>query len=300
MLALSALAAMLLAPMVNLMSSGRVLQQAGAHFERLADVFEEPSEESGSGGRRLRSFSGSISLRDVHFSYQRSGEAVLRGIDLEIHAGQSVGLAGPTGAGKSTLALIFLALFKPQEGEALFDGVPVERLDLRSLRKHCAIVLQEPYLFRGTLAENVRQGDPTINMDDIVDACTRSRIHEEIARLPMGYETHAWERGAGLSGGQRQRIAIARALARRPSLLVLDEATSHLDSQTDARDPSAALNELSMTRIIIAHRLSTLRTMDLILFLDDGRIVERGTHRDLLATGQRYAGLYGMQAQMAS
>ncbi len=289
---------MLLAPMVNLMSSGRVLQQAGAHFERLADVFEEPPEESGSGGRRLRSFSGSISLRDVHFSFQRSGEALLRGIDLEIQ-GSEPRSRGPTGAGMSTLALIFLALFKPQEGEALFDGVPVERLDLRSLRKHCAIVLQEPYLFRGTLAENVRQGDPTINMDDIVDACTRSRIHEEIARLPMGCRPTRGKRRRALRGPATANRHREGARTPRPvfSSWTSDEPPGLPDG---ARDPRAALNELSMTRIIIAHRLSTLRTMDLILFLDDGRIVERGTHRDLLATGQRYAGLYGMQAQMAS
>lgn len=299
MLALSSLAAMLLAPMVSLVSSGRAFQQAGAHLERLADVFEEPPEEQGRGRQRLESFSGSISLRSVVFKYQRGGTPVLRGIDVDILPGQSIGLAGPTGAGKSTLALVLLALLRPEEGEILFDGISVDRLDLQSLRSHCAIVLQEPYLFQGSLVENVSQGEPDIGMKEVIDACRRARIHEEISRLPMGYETRVGEGGAGLSGGQRQRIALARALARRPSLLVLDEATSHLDSRTEC-EIQRELEELPMTRVVIAHRLSTLRTADLILFLDDGRIVERGTHRELLATGARYAGLYEMQAQMTS
>nr|BFE81501.1 hypothetical protein GCM10020093_041020 [Planobispora longispora] len=240
---------------------------------------------------RLR---GSIELHGVGFRHDPRGPWTLRGISVKIRAGQKVALVGPSGAGKSTLARLLLALYTPTEGQVSYDGVPLPQLNLRSLRHQFGVVNQEPSLFTGSIRENIALNDPDAPLERIIEAAELACLHEEICAMPMGYETMLVE-GGGLSGGQRQRLALARALLARPKILLLDEATSHLDSTSEARIESN-LGWLTQTRIVIAHRLSTVRDADLILVVDDGEIVERGTHDGLLARGGRYAKLVAAQA----
>jgi ABC-type bacteriocin/lantibiotic exporter with double-glycine peptidase domain len=171
-----------------------------------------------------------------------------------------------------------------------YDGQALDALDRRSLRRQCGVVLQEPFLFSGSIRQNIAFNDPTMPLEQVIGAAERAGIHDEIARLPMGYETWLTEGGGGLSGGQRQRLALARALAHQPALLLLDEATSNLDAATEAL-VERNLRDLACTRVVIAHRLSTIQDADLILVLDEGQIVERGTHDTLLARGGAYAAL---------
>jgi ATP-binding cassette subfamily B protein len=183
-----------------------------------------------------------------------------------------------------------LGLYPLDEGRILYDGLPLRHMNYRTLRSQFGVVLQEPVLFSGSIRRNIAANDPGLSLDRIVEAAQLAGIHDEIISLPMGYETVIAEGGLDLAGGQRQRLAIARALAHRPSFLLLDEATSHLDALTE-RIVDQNLSELDCTRIVIAHRLSTVRNADLILVLDKGVIVERGAHEDLLALGGAYAAL---------
>ncbi|MGH2558745.1 MAG: peptidase domain-containing ABC transporter, partial [Thermomicrobiales bacterium] len=292
MLALQALAAAALAPLSSLIETAQLFQSIGALLERLSDVLEAAPEQDPDPGtaRVAPSLSGQIELDHVGFRYDPHGPLVLHDISVTIAPGQKIALVGPTGSGKSTLAKLMLGLYLPSEGEIRFDGAPLPDLDLRALRRQCGVVLQEPSLFSGSIRDNIAFNNPDLPLERVMEAATLARIHDEIARLPMGYETRLSEGGAGFSGGQRQRIALARALAHGPALLVLDEATSHLDAATEAL-VDLNLNALACTRIVIAHRLSTIRNADLILVVDQGMIVERGTHDDLIARDGAYAAL---------
>ncbi|GAA3203179.1 NHLP family bacteriocin export ABC transporter peptidase/permease/ATPase subunit [Nonomuraea helvata] len=291
LLALNAIAVGALTPLASLMSSMRSLQQAGAHFDRLSDILaSDPEPAEGIEVLRLR---GAVELRDVGFRYDPRAPWTLQGISLKIEPGQKVALVGSSGSGKSTLARLLLALHTPTTGEILYDGVPVSELNLRTLRRQFGVVTQDPSLFTGTIRENIALNDPGASFDRIAEAARTARLDAEIRQMPMGYDTMLTE-GAGLSGGQRQRLALARALLSRPKILLLDEATSNLDSESEAAIESH-LARLTQTRIVIAHRLSTIRDADLILVVDGGRIVERGTHDRLLAGGGRYAALVAAQ-----
>jgi ATP-binding cassette, subfamily B, bacterial len=297
MLALSALAGTIFASLMSLLGNVQLLQVVGANLERLDDVLEAEPEQDQSAVAPAPRLSGRIELRDVSFRYDPTGPWVLRNISLTIEPGQKVALVGSTGSGKSTLGMLLLGLYPPPEGEVLFDGVPLRRLNYRTLRSQFGVVLQDPFLFSDSIRHNIAFSDPGLALEGVEAAARRAGIHDDIARMPMSYETLVGQGGAGLSGGQVQRIAIARALAHDPAVLLLDEATSHLDTATE-RVVDKNLSELSCTRIVIAHRLSTVRNADLILVMDKGQLVERGTHQELLSRGGRYTAL--VTGQMAT
>lgn len=300
MLALSSLANAFLSPLGQLVNSGQQFQLLRANLERLADVVDaDPEEETDRRSGDGTDLQGGVALRDVSFRYASGSPLVLEEIDLEIDVGETVALVGPTGSGKSTLTLLLLGLHRPETGEVLFDGRPLAELSLRSLRSQVGLVLQDPSLFSGSIRENIAIARPDVGLDRVVAAARLAAIHEEIAAMPMGYETKVAEGGGAVSGGQRQRIAIARAVVGEPKILVLDEATSHLDARTERR-VHANLARLDCTRIVIAHRLSTVREADRIYVLRGGRITESGTHDDLLDRRGDYATLLGAQLEEGS
>jgi ABC-type bacteriocin/lantibiotic exporter with double-glycine peptidase domain len=205
---------------------------------------------------------------------------------------------GRTGSGKSTLGKLLLGLYPPTSGEILYDGIPLQELNYRTLRSQVGVVLQESRLFSGSIRENIAFNDPTVDLEKVLRAAKVAAIHDDIEAMPMGYETLVSEGSTGLAGGQCQRLSLARALAHQPVLLLLDEATSHLDVVTE-RQVDENLSRMLCTRIVIAHRLSTIRNASLILVLDQGRIVERGSHEDLLSRHGYYTELVETQMETA-
>lgn len=296
MLALNALAASFLMPLASLVSSGQQVQLISAHLERIADVVEAEPEQDLQEVQPAPPLTGRIELKHVNFRYDPYAPLVLHDISVTIEPGQKVALAGRTGSGKSTLAKLLLGLYTPTEGDIFYDGISLQCLNYRSLRSQFGVVLQESFLFSGSIRQTIAFNDPNLSLERVMKAARLAHIHDEIMQMPMGYETLLPEGGMSLSGGQRQRLSLARALAHQPAMLVLDEATSHLDVITERR-VDRNLSDLSCTRIVIAHRLSTIRNADLILVLDEGAIVERGSHEDLLARGGLYAALVRSQLE---
>lgn len=245
----------------------------------------------------LREVRGEVAFEGVRFRYGDRGDAwVLDGIDLKARPGEVVALVGPSGAGKSTLVTLIPRFFDPVEGRVTLDGVDLRELDPRALRRHVGVVPQETLLFSGTIADNVRYGRPDASDEEVVAAAVAANADAFVRGFPEGYATVVGERGVKLSGGQRQRVAIARALLKDPRILVLDEATSSLDSESEAL-VQAALDLLMQgrTTFVIAHRLSTIVGADRIVVIEDGRIVQTGRHADLLTSGGLYADLYETQ-----
>lgn len=295
MLALSALASGFLGPLSALVSTALQLQLLGSYLDRINDVLDtapEQDREKVVSARRLR---GKIELENVSFRYSESGPWVVDDVSLTIEPGSFVALVGPSGAGKSTLAHLLVGLYRPTAGRILYDGVDLEGLELRSLRSQLGIVTQDPYLFASSIRSNIALADPAVPLEQVARAAKLAKIHDEIIAMPMGYETVLGSGGASLSGGQRQRVALARALVHRPAILLLDEATSDLDTVTEKRIQHK-LDELYCTRIVIAHRLSTVQSADLILVMNQGRVVERGTHPELAANGGTYSELVSTQS----
>jgi ABC-type bacteriocin/lantibiotic exporter with double-glycine peptidase domain len=298
MLGLSALAAGFLGPLGSLVSTAGQLQLLASYVERLDDVLGTAREQERTKVRQPDKLEGGIRLDDVSFRYGPLAPTVLSNVSLEIEAGQFVAIVGKSGSGKSTLASLLLGLYSPTGGKILYDGVDLSELDLRAVRRQLGIVTQRPYLFGTSVRANIAITDPTLPLDDVMAAAQTAQIHDEIIAMGMGYETLLVDGGASLSGGQRQRIALARALVARPAILLLDEATSSLDAIVERR-VQEALDRLKCTRVVIAHRLSTVVDADLILVMDNGRLVERGTHRELVANGGIYADLVSAQLDRA-
>ncbi len=296
MLGLNALAALVLMPLASLAANAQQLQAIGAHIERIADVMEAEPERAASVTQGALELSGRVELRNVGFSYTQGAPPTLRDVSIAIQPGQKVALVGRTGSGKSTLAMLLLGLYTPTSGDILYDGVPLRDLDPRAVRRRYGAVLQEPFLFAGSIRQNIAFNNPALSLDGVIRAAQRAAIHDDIARMPMGYETLLSEGGGGLSGGQRQRLALARVLAHGPAMLLLDEATSALDIATE-RQIEQSLCDLACTRIVIAHRLSTVRDADMIVVLDKGVVAEQGTHDALLAVDGCYAALVRYQGR---
>jgi ABC-type multidrug transport system fused ATPase/permease subunit len=231
-----------------------------------------------------------VTLRNLSFRYGARAPWAVHEVELDIPAGSQVAIVGPSGSGKSTIARLLAALYEPTEGRVLFDGRDLSAYDHTSLRRQLGFVPQHPFLFGATIRANIAMADTDAPLADIEAAAGLADLEREIAELPLGYETPLASAGSNLSGGQRQRIAIARALLHRPPLLVLDEATSHLDTRSE-RKVYESLRRIGGTRIVIAHRLSTIVDSDLIVVMDRGRIVERGRHEELVRAGGLYAEL---------
>ena len=275
-------------------------QYAEAAGERITGLLDlEPRVADSPTAKPLARVSGRVEFDDVSFSYEDDeGELhrVLEDVSFVAEPGEYVGLVGPTGAGKSTMMKLLLRFYDVDEGEIRIDGHDVRDVTLQSLRESIGYISQEPYLFYGTVEENIAYGITDADEADVARAADIAGAHEFVENLPDGYDTMVGERGVKLSGGQRQRIALARAILRDPEILVLDEATSHVDNETEALIQSS-LDRLieNRTTFAIAHRLSTVRGADTILVLDDGEVVQRGTHAELLADDGLYANLWSVQ-----
>lgn len=294
MLALNALATSFLIPLSSLVVTGQQFQVAGAHLERIIDVVSELPEQETQSVRAAPQLAGQIELKDVHFRYNQNAPYILRNISLQIEPGQKIAIVGETGSGKSTLARLILALYKPTAGQITYDGLTAVALNHRTLRRQFGVVLQESFLFNNSIRRNIALHNPDLPFSQVVQAASLAAIHDDIMAMPMGYETLVSEGGHGLSGGQRQRLSLARALAHHCTVLVLDEATSHLDAVTEARIYEN-LKTLDCTQFIIAHRLSTVRDADQIIVLHKGEIVERGAHQTLLESDGFYTQLVHSQ-----
>jgi ATP-binding cassette, subfamily B, bacterial len=299
MLALTWLASAIVTPLASVAANGQRLQLAGAQLQRLADVLDTPPEPRPPAAGPAARLRGQIELEQAGYRYDPYGPLVLHGITAVIQPGQRVAIVGSTGSGKTTLGMLLTGLYPPAAGQISFDGQPAARLDLSQVRAQLGVVLQEPFIFSGTIQENITLHDPGIPASEVERAARLAGLHDEITATPLGYATRLAQRGAGLSGGQRQRLALARALARRPAILILDEATSHLDAVTEAR-VHANLARERCTQIVIAHRLSTIRDADQILVLHDGQLAETGRHHELLAQDGHYAALVAAQLDTPS
>jgi len=273
------------------------LQRSLGATERIREILRDEIEPDDSSEEAIERFVGEIEMRNVSFAYSTRPEAiVLRNVDLKASAGQRIALVGPSGSGKSTTVSLLFRFYDPTSGEILIDGKPIRELPLTTLRRNLALVPQEVLLFGGSIQENIAYGKPDATDEEIVEAAKQANAHAFIEDLTEGYGTLVGDRGTQLSGGQRQRIAIARAILADPAILVLDEATSSLDAESE-RLVQEALDKLmeGRTSIIIAHRLSTIRRCDQILVISGGSILERGTHEELLS---RDGGLYGSLAKL--
>ena len=294
MLGLSALAGGFFLPLSNLMATVGQLQLLGSYLERIDDVLQNESEQDFTTVNQPPPLGGRIELEHVSFRYGPLAPLVVKDVSLTIEPGQLVALVGRSGSGKSSLARLLVGLYPSVSGRILYDGMDMTQLDLRGLRRQVGVVPQHPYLFGTSIRANIALADPTLSFDEVKEAARKACIDDDIQAMPMGYDTPLIDGGASLSGGQRQRIALARALALEPAILVLDEATSALDAITEAR-VQASLASLRCTRVVIAHRLSTVVHADCILVMDDGNLVEMGTHQELLRREGIYAGLVAAQ-----
>jgi ATP-binding cassette, subfamily B, bacterial HlyB/CyaB len=285
-------------PVLRIAQIWQDFHQARLSVARLGDILNTPAEPTYSAARAaLPAIRGDVAFDHATFRYRIDGPEILRDVSFTVPAGQIVGIVGPSGSGKSTLAKLVQRLYVPESGRILVDGVDLAMVEIAWLRRQIGVVLQENVLFNRTVRDNIALADPATPMNRIIAAAELAGAHDFILELPEGYDTVVGERGSTLSGGQRQRIAIARALLMDPRILIFDEATSALDYESER------IIQMNMERIargrtvfIIAHRLSTVRRCDRIITIERGRIVEDGTHDELIVTAGRYASLHRIQA----
>jgi subfamily B ATP-binding cassette protein MsbA len=284
------------APLVSIASIGTQITEAFAGLDRIREILDMSTEVDEDEHRAdPGSIAGDVSFEDVWFEYN-PGQPVLRGVSFHAGRGTTTALVGSSGSGKSTLISIVMAFNRPTKGRVLVDGHDLSDLRLMDYRAQLASVLQENFLFDGTITENVGYARPGATRDEIIDACRIAHCDEFISQFPNGYDTVVGERGIKLSGGQRQRVSIARAILANPRILILDEATSSLDSESEQMIQDGLRNlRAGRTTFVIAHRLSTIRSADQILVLEEGQVVERGTHAELLALNGRYRYLHDKQ-----
>jgi ABC-type multidrug transport system fused ATPase/permease subunit len=283
-------------PVIELTSIGTQITEALAGLDRIREVMAMTTEDEEDAKKRsLPRVDGTIDFDDVEFEYEKS-VPVLKGVSFHSNAGTTTALVGSSGSGKSTILSLVLNFIQPTKGTIRIDGLDLQSVRLRDYRRHLGVVLQDNFLFDGTILDNIRFADPEADLEEIREVCRIANADEFIERFPESYKTIVGERGVKLSGGQRQRIAIARALLADPRILILDEATSSLDSESEALIQEG-LNRLrkGRTTFVIAHRLSTIRSADQILVVESGQIIERGTHSELLAMEGRYKQLYDKQ-----
>jgi subfamily B ATP-binding cassette protein HlyB/CyaB len=298
LVAFNILAGRVSTPVLRLAQIWQDFHQARVSIARLGDILNTTPEPIASSGRTtLPAIRGQVVFEHVNFRYRVDGQEILSDVSFQVEPGQVVGLVGSSGSGKSTLAKLLQRLYVPESGRVLVDGIDLSMVDTSWLRRQIGVVLQDNILFNQTIRENIALTDPTVPMERVIAAATLAGAHDFILELSEGYDTIVGERGASLSGGQRQRIAIARALLNEPRILIFDEATSALDYESERiiQDNMRRIVQ-GRTVFIIAHRLSTVRRADRIIAIERGRIVEDGTHDELIRTNGRYAKLHYMQA----
>jgi subfamily B ATP-binding cassette protein MsbA len=294
--------AFMVAPLFQVVSIATQLTEAIAGLDRTREVLAVEDEDSDPRrtGRFEGTLDGEVIFEDVRFSYQ-AGKPVLHGISFHAHPGSVTALVGPSGSGKSTIISLVNAFHTPDSGNITVDGIDLTTVELGSFRVHLGVVLQESFLFDGTIRDNISFSRPGATDEEILEAARIARVDEFAERLPEGFATIIGERGVKLSGGQRQRVSIARAILANPRILILDEATSSLDSESEALiQEGLSYLMKGRTTFVIAHRLSTIRQADQILFLEEGVIRERGTHEDLIEARGRYYDLYTRQYALES
>ncbi len=289
----------LVAPIVQMGNIGSQMTEAFAGLDRMEEILETPTEEQEANRfKELQSINGNLEFKNVEFSYDAK-TPVLKGISFTAKAGQTIALVGTSGSGKSTIAGLASSFINPNAGQILIDGIDLKEISLKSYRKHLGVVLQDDFLFEGTIKENILFSRPNATDEEIQHAVKHAYVNEFSERFEDGLDTLIGERGVKLSGGQRQRLAIARAILANPKILILDEATSSLDTESESYIQESLDTLLKgRTTLVIAHRLSTIRKADQILVIEKGEIAERGTHDELIAKEGRYYELYTYQARI--